>query len=335
VTGSTNQKSAVVPSPSDDAHHEHDADVEAHGEVHGTKAIIAALLANLGIAIAKFVGFLLTGSSSLLAESGHSLADTTNQGLLLLGGKQAKKAESQLHQFGYGMTRYFWSFVVALILFTLGSLFAFYEGIKKLGEEEHELTKPLVGIGILLVAIALEAYSFRTAIKESIPLKGKQTWWRFIRTAKVPELPVLLLEDSGALIGLVIALFANVMVWITGNSIWDAYGTIAIAVLLAVIAVVLIVEMKSLLLGESASPESFAAISKSIQSNKYVRRLIHVRTMHIGPEEVLVATKVQLDPSLDFAGVASAIDTIEDGIRTVEPHARVIYIEPAIFDPQR
>ncbi len=304
----------------------------SHG--HGTKAIIAAGAANLGIAVAKFIGFLLTGSASLLAEAGHSVADTTNQGLLLLGGKQAKKAETDTHQFGYGMTRYFWSFVVALILFSLGSLFAFYEGFKKLGHPE-ELDSPLIAIGILGIAVFLEALSFRTAIKESRPLKGSQTWWRFIRTAKIPELPVLLLEDTGALVGLAIALSATVLTWTTGNPIWDAYGTIGIAALLAVIAVILIVEMKSLLLGESASPESYARISDAIGCHTQVRRLIHVRTMHLGPEDLLVATKIELDGELDFSGVALAIDSIEDDIRAVEPNARVIYIEPAIFDPTR
>jgi cation diffusion facilitator family transporter len=339
VNGSPNISSSLK-TPAELAHAvaDNSPDGDGHGSAgghgHGTKAIIAALVANLGIAIAKFIGFLLTGSASLLAEAGHSVADTTNQALLLLGGKQAKKAETDTHQFGYGMTRYFWSFVVALILFSLGSLFAFYEGFKKLAHPE-ELESPMIAIGILGVAIFLESLSFRTAIKESRPLKGSQTWWRFIRTAKVPELPVLLLEDAGALIGLILALSATLLTWATDNPVWDAYGTIGIAALLAVIAVILIVEMKSLLLGESASPESYARISDTIRANASVRRLIHIRTMHIGPEDLLVATKVELDREMDFQGVALAIDSIEDQIRAVEPSARVIYIEPAIYDPTR
>ena len=295
-----------------------------HGGGHGTKAILAALFANLGIAIAKFVGFLLTGSASLLAEAGHSVADTTNQGLLLLGGRQAKKPQDESHPFGYGMTRYFWSFVVALILFSLGSLFAIYEGIKKL-QHPHELDKPIIAVGILAVAVALEAFSFRTAIVVSRPLKGTQSWWSFIRTSKVPELPVLLLEDSGALVGLMLALGGVGMALITDDSVWDAYATLAIGVLLAVIAVILIIEMRSLLLGEAASPAAVARLRGSIESSPSVRRLIHVRTMHVGPEELLVAAKIEFDASLDFAGVSNAIDETEARIRSLEPNATHIY----------
>lgn len=304
------------------------------GGGHGTKAILAALIANLGIAVAKFAGFLITGSSSLLAEAGHSLADTTNQGLLLLGGKQAKKDEDEAHEFGYGSARYFWSFVVALILFSLGSLFAIYEGISKL-QHPHEVEKPWVAIGILGLAIALEAYSFRTAIKESIPLKGKQSWFSFIRTAKVPELPVLLLEDSGALMGLVIALGAIGLTLTTGNADFDAYGTLLIGVLLGVIAIILIIEMKSFLIGESASPQAKKAIRTAICSHPNVSRFIHARTVHLGPEDLLVTTKVEMDSALSFSEVARTIDEIEARIRSAVPDARLIYVEPAEFDPTR
>jgi cation diffusion facilitator family transporter len=303
-------------------------------EPHGTKAILAALVANLGIAVAKFIGFLITRSSSLLAESVHSLADTTNQGLLLLGGRQAKKSETERHQFGYGMARYFWSFVVALVLFSLGSLFALYEGIEKL-THPHKVESPGVAIAILAIAVVLEGYSFRTAMAESRPLKGTQSWWSFIRTAKVPELPVLLLEDSGALVGLAIALVSVVLTQITGNADFDAYGTLAISVLLGAIAIILIVEMRSLLLGEAASPATTRTIQAAITGAPSVKRFIHARTMHLGPEELLIATKVELDPSLDFRGVADAIDGIEDRIRAAVPEARVIYVEPAIHDPNR
>ena len=313
---------------------ERPANTHTSGSGHGTKAIVAALFANLGIAIAKFVGFLLTGSASLLAEAGHSVADTTNQGLLLLGGRQAKKPQDESHPFGYGMTRYFWSFVVALILFSLGSLFAIYEGIKKL-QHPHEVEKPIIAVGILVVAVVLEAFSFRTAIIESRPLKGNQSWWSFIRTAKVPELPVLLLEDSGALVGLLLALGGVGMVLLTDDPVWDAYATLAIGALLAVIAVILIIEMRSLLLGEAASPEATARLRGAIESSPSVRRLIHVRTMHVGPEELLVAAKIEFDASLDFAGVSNAINETEARIRSLEPNATLIYIEPAIHDPMR
>ncbi len=308
--------------------------VSSGGPGHGGKAIVAALVANLGIAIAKFIGFLITGSASLLAEAGHSVADTTNQGLLLLGGRQAKKEESDTHQFGYGMNRYFWSFIVALILFSFGSVFALYEGIKKLGNT-HELESPAVAVGILSVAILLESYSFKTAINESRPLKGNKTWWQFIRQAKVPELPVLLLEDSGALVGLVLALAGTGLTLITDDAKWDAYATVGIGLLLAVIAAILIVKMRSLLLGEAADPERAFAIERAISSHAQVKYFIHARTMHVGPEDVLVVTKVEFASDLDFVGVANAIDSIEASIRQVEPSARRIYIEPAIYDPNR
>src|ERR687893_782189 len=225
----------------------------------GTRAIIAALLANAGIALAKFVGWLVTGSSSMLAEAVHSVADTSNQGLLLLGGKRAQRGATDEHPFGYGRDRYFYSFVVALLLFTLGSVFALYEGIHKL--ESHEsLTSPIVAVVILVVAIGLETYSFRTAIVESRPLKGTGTWWQFIRQSKVPELPVVLLEDLGALVGLVLALLGVGLAVITGDPIFDALGTIAIGILLGVIAIILIIEMKSLLIGEGVTPPVLSRI---------------------------------------------------------------------------
>ena len=312
-----------------------DAGETAHRpEPHGTKAILAALVANLGIAIAKFIGFLLTRSSSMLAESVHSLADTTNQGLLLLGGKQARKAETERHQFGFGMARYFWSFVVALVLFSLGSLFALYEGLEKLAHP-HELESPAIAIVILVIAIVLEGFSFRTAIAESKPLKGQQGWWSFIRNAKVPELPVLLLEDSGALLGLVIALAGVVLTMITGNADFDAYSTLAISVLLGAIAIILIIEMRSLLLGEAGSPTTIATIESTIAGSPAVKRFIHARTMHIGPDELLIATKVEFDERLNFLDVANAINDIEDRLRSAVPVAGVIYVEPAIHDPGR
>lgn len=310
------------------------ADGPAHGHGHGTRAILAALIANLGIAIAKFVGFLITGSASMLAEAGHSVADTTNQGLLLLGGRQAKKPEDEEHQFGYGMARYFWSFVVALILFSLGSLFAIYEGIEKL-QNPHEVEKPAVAILILSVAIVLEGYSFRTALAESRPLKGSQSWWSFIRTSKVPELPVLLLEDSGALVGLVIALSGVGLTLVTGEVAFDAIGTLLIGALLGVIAAILIVEMRSLLLGEGVARDDRARVRSAVEGHAQVSRFIHARTMHLGPDDVLVATKVELSAELSFERVAAVIDEIEARIRTVLPSARVIYVEPAVFDSER
>ncbi|WP_433275712.1 cation diffusion facilitator family transporter [Pseudonocardia xinjiangensis] len=292
----------------------------------GTRAIVAALLANAGIAIAKFVGFAITGSSSMLAEAVHSVADTSNQGLLLLGGRTARRAATPEHPFGYGRDRYFYSFVVALLLFTLGSVFALYEGIHKL--ESHEaLTSPLVAVVILVVAIVLESFSFRTAIHESRPLKGSGTWWQFIRQSKVPELPVVLLEDLGALVGLVLALFGVGLTVLTGNSVFDALGTICIGVLLGIIAIILIIEMKSLLVGEGATPPVLAKIIDALQEGD-VERVIHIKTQYLGPEELLVAAKIALPPGLSVEDVARGINEAEGRVRAAVPDARVIYLEP-------
>jgi cation diffusion facilitator family transporter len=292
----------------------------------GTRAIVAALLANAGIAIAKFIGWLITGSSSMLAEAVHSVADTSNQGLLLLGGRTARRAATPEHPFGYGRDRYFYSFVVALLLFTLGSVFALYEGIHKL--ESHEsLTSPIVAVVILVVAIGLETYSFRTAIVESRPLKGSGTWWQFIRQAKVPELPVVLLEDLGALVGLVLALFGVGLTVLTGDPVWDAIGTICIGVLLGIIAIILIIEMKSLLIGEGAAPPVLTDIVSALESGE-VHRVIHIKTQYIGPEEMLVAAKIALAPGLPLEAVAAAIDAAEARVRERVADARIIYLEP-------
>jgi cation diffusion facilitator family transporter len=293
----------------------------------GTKAIIAALLANAGIALAKFVGYLVTGSSSMLAEAVHSVADTSNQGLLLLGGKRARRAATAEHPFGYGRDRYFYSFVVALLLFSLGSVFAMYEGIHKL-ESEEPLTSPLVAVIILVLAIGLEGFSFRTAITESRPLKGRLTWWGFIRQSKSPELPVVLLEDFGALIGLVLALLGVGLSVLTGNPVFDALGTIAIGVLLGVIAIILIVEMKSLLIGEGAAQPVLRRIVGAIEEGDLVQRVIHIRTQYLGPEELLVAAKIALQPCTTIEDVARGIDAAEQRVRSAVPEARLIYLEP-------
>jgi len=291
-----------------------------------TRAIVAALLANAGIAVAKFVGYLITGSSSMLAESVHSVADTSNQGLLLFGQRQAKKEADTLHPFGYGRSRYFYSFVVALVLFSLGSVFALYEGIEKLAHP-GELTSPLVAIIILFVAIGLEGFSFRTAIHESRELKGRLSWWQFIRQSTTPELPVVLLEDFGALIGLVLALLGVGLTLLTGEGVFDALGTIGIGLLLGVIAIVLIIEMKSLLIGEGARPPVLAAIVDGLKGGA-VQDVIHLRTQYLGPEELLIAAKIALRSGLPVEDVAREIDEAEARVRAAVPAARMIYLEP-------
>lgn len=297
-----------------------------------TRAIIAALIANLGIAIAKFAGFLFTGSSSMLAESIHSVADTGNQVLLLVGGRRAARVATRQHPFGFGRERFFWAFVVSIVLFTLGSAFALFEGVEKL-LHPHELESPGWAIGILVVALGLESWSFRTAVHESRPLKGTSSWLRFIRRSKQPELPVVLLEDSGALIGLVIALGAIGMTVWTGNGRWDGAGTTAIGLLLGIIAIVLAVEMKSLLIGESASEEDEAAITAAILAAEPVRVLIDLRTEHIGPESILVAAKIEFDQDLTMRQLADVVDAVEVDIRAAVPNVSRIFLEPDVVRP--
>jgi cation diffusion facilitator family transporter len=292
----------------------------------GAKAIIAALLANAGIALAKFIGYGITGSSSMLAEAVHSVADTSNQALLLLGQRRSRREATAEHPFGYGRNRYFYSFVVALLLFSLGSVFALYEGIHKL--ESHEpLTTPVVAVVILLVAIVLESFSFRTAIHESRPLKGDGTWWQFIRQAKAPELPVVLLEDAGALLGLVLALGGVGLTMLTGDSIWDAIGTMGIGVLLGIIAIILIIETKSLLIGEGSGPQELRKIEDALVGDG-VNRVIHLKTQYLGPDELLVAAKIAVPATLSTGQVARVIDDAEARVRSTVPAARLIYLEP-------
>lgn len=296
----------------------------------GTKAIVAAFFANLGIAIAKFVAFAFTRSSSMLAEAIHSVADTGNQGLLLLGGRLARREADDQFQFGFGRERYFWSFIVALVLFTIGSLFAIYEGIEKI-RHPHEIESPIWAFLVLGTAIVLEAFSFRIAVRESRPLKGTATWWSFIRRSRTPELPVVLLEDLGAMVGLIFA-FVSVAIAVAFDApIWDGIGTLAIGILLGLIAVVLAIEMRSLLLGESATPANLARIRTAIAGSPGVTNIIHLRTQHLGPEELLVGAKVAFEPGLDVQGIAGAINEVERRVREQVPIARPMYIEPDIL----
>ncbi|MBG0820951.1 cation diffusion facilitator family transporter [Planomonospora sp. ID91781] len=296
----------------------------------GTKAIIAALAANLSIAAAKFVAFVFTGSSAMLAEGIHSVADSGNQALLLLGGKRATRARTPEHPFGYGRERYFYAFVVAVVLFTIGALFSLYEGWHKLSHPEA-LRTPQWAFGVLIFAIIAEAFSFRTAIKESNAVRGDQSWWAFIRRSKSPELPVIVLEDLGALLGLIFALFGVTMAVVTGDPIWDGIGTLMIGVLLAVIAVILAVETKSLLIGEGAGPEVENRISAALESTPEVSRVIHMRTLHLGPEEILVAAKIAVENDDTASEIAKGIDEAEKRVRAAVPEARVIYLEPDLY----
>ena len=296
----------------------------------GSKAIVAALTANLGIAATKFVAFLLTRSSSMLAESIHSLADSGNQLLLLVGGRRASREATPEHPFGYGRQRYVYAFIVSIVLFSVGGLFALYEGFHKWQHPE-----PITGrwwwvpLLVLVVAIGLEGYSFRTAIVESNRSRGSRTWVQFVRTAKAPELPVVLLEDAAALLGLVLALFGVGMTLITDDGRWDAVGTALIGALLVAVAAILAVEMNSLLIGEAAGVEEVAAIEAALVGG-IVQRVIHMKTLHLGPEELLVAAKIAVGPQQKAVDVAEAIDAAERRVRAAVPIARQIYLEPDV-----
>jgi len=304
----------------------------------GTRAVVAALMANTGIAILKFLAFLLTHSSSMLAESIHSVADSGNQVLLLLGGRKAKREATPEHPFGYGRERYIYSFIVAIVLFSVGGLFALYEAYHKYHEihagEPNELLEsrwwwvPLVVLG---GAIVMESLSFRTAIVESNRTRGDVSWVNFIKRAKSPELPVILLEDAAALLGLSFALIGVGLSLVTENAYWDVVGTAAIGVLLVGVAVVLALETKSLLLGEAATPEAQESIRRALESTPGIEQVIHMKTLHLGPEELLVAVKAGVARDASAAEVASSIDAAERAIRRAEPTAQVIYIEPDIY----
>ncbi|MCU1529724.1 MAG: cation diffusion facilitator family transporter [Frondihabitans sp.] len=302
---------------------------EAPG-AHGTKAILAALGANLGIALVKLIAWGFSGSASMLAEGVHSIADSANQLLLLLGARQSRRKADEEHPFGYGRERYVYAFVVSIILFSIGGVFSVYEGVGKI-QHPHELEVPWLPLAVLVIAMVLESFSLRTALREARPHRGDQSWLRFIRRAKAPELPVLLLEDTAALTGLGLAFLGVLLTVITGNSLFDALGTLCIGALLILVAIVLGIETKSLLVGEGASAEDTAAIKRAIMAGPEVEQIIHMKTLYLGPEELLVGVKVAVSGKQLLADVASSINAVEKRVRAAVPIARVIYVEPDVW----
>jgi len=296
----------------------------------GTRAIIAAFLANAGIAVTKFIAWFFSGSTSMLAEGVHSVADAGNQLLLILGGRQAKKKADKEHPFGYGRERYVYAFVVSIILFSVGGIFSIYEGVDKI-THPHELENAWLPLLVLSIAIVLESFSLRTAVKESNQVRGKQTWVQFVRRAKAPELPVVLLEDIAALIGLVFAFIAVGLTVITGNPLFDAIGTLMIGTLLIIVAIVLGIETKSLLVGEGANDDDIEKIEQAIVAGPEAERIIHMKTLYLGPDELLVAAKLGFTADQKILEIAAATNVIEQRIRAAVPSARVIYIEPDVY----
>jgi len=301
----------------------------------GTRAVIAALLANSGIAVTKFVAAAISGSASMLAEGVHSVADAGNQVLLLVGGKRAKRAADEEHPFGYGRERYVFAFVVAIILFSVGGMFSLYEGWHKieayLAGHAEELNLPWIPLAVLAVAIVLESFSLRTAVIEANKARGEESLWQFIRRAKQPELPVILLEDIAALVGLVLAFAGVGLSLLTGNVIWDGIGTMSIGVLLVGVAVILGIETQSLLVGEGANRKDVQAIRAAFDRHDKVEAVIHMKTLYLGPDELMVAAKIAVPKSTKATEIAKTINEVEASVRAAVPAARVIYIEPDIY----
>jgi cation diffusion facilitator family transporter len=296
------------------------------------RAVVAALGANLGIAVTKFIAFLFTGSASMLAESVHSVADTGNEVLLLVGHGRSLRPPSDEHPFGFGRERYFYGFVVSVMLFTVGAAFSVYDGIHKIVNPEA-IRAPLVAIVVLALSAVLEGFSLRTGVHEANKVRGNRNWGTFIRRTKAPELPVVLLEDLAALIGLGFAFTGVTLSWLTGNGRWDGAGSLAIGLLLATAAAILAVEMKSLLIGESASPEVQRLVVAALEDGPEVSRVIHMRTVHISPDSILVAAKIGVRATDSAAQIAAGIDAAERRVRAAVPIAETIYLEPDIYRP--
>jgi cation diffusion facilitator family transporter len=296
------------------------------------RAVVAAFAANLGIAVIKFVAFLLTGSASLLAESVHSVADTGNQVLLFVGRGRSIRPASDEHPFGFGRERYFYGFVVSVMLFTVGAAFSVYDGVHKMLNPEA-VRSPAIAFGVLALSAVLEGFSLRTGIREANQVRGNRNWGTFIRRSKAPELPVVLLEDLAALIGLAFAFTGVALAVLTGDGIWDGAGSLAIGLLLGTAAAILAVEMKSLLIGESASPDMQRMIVAALEEEPEVVRVIHMRTVHISPDSVLVAAKIAVRGTDSATQITAGIDAAERRVRAAVPIATTIYLEPDIYRP--
>src|SRR5580692_9757307 len=296
------------------------------------RAVFAALAANLGIAVAKFVAFLLTGSASLLAEAVHSVADTGNEVLLIVGRGRSRRPRSEEHPFGFGRERYFYGFVVSVMLFTVGGTFSVYDGLHKIFVNPEPVRSPVIAFVVLGLSAVLESFSLRTGIAEANQVRGDRNWVSFIRRTKAPELPVVLLEDLAALIGLVFAFTGVALSVLTDDGRWDGAGSLAIGILLATAAAILAVETKSLLIGESASADMQRLIVNALEDGPEVPRVIHLRTVHIGPDSLLVAAKIAVRPDDTAGRIVAGIDAAEKRVRAAVPIATTIYLEPDIYD---
>jgi cation diffusion facilitator family transporter len=297
------------------------------GVEHGSpKSVLTALAANLAIAVAKFVAFAFTGSASMLAEGIHSVADTSNQALLLVGRRRSHRRATVVHPFGFGQEAYFSAFLVAIVLFSLGALFSLYEGFNKV-RHPHEVESLGWAIAVLVFAMVSEGWALRTAAHAAKP-ERRGSWWGYVRETRSPENAVVLLEDSAAEIGLTAALLGIGATAITGDARYDAVGTMVIGLVLGFVAIVLAGEMRSLLIGESADSDDLRAIRGVLASFPEVERVVDLRTMHMGPDDILIAARVELDASLDADEAGARIEEITRAIREKVPEAQRVYIEP-------
>ena len=293
------------------------------------RAIVAALAANIGIAITKFMAAAISGSASMLAEAIHSVADSGNQFLLIIGGRRSRRAATASHPFGYGRSRFIYAFMVSIVLFSVGGMFSIFEGFSKLNEP-HELDNAWLPLVVLGVSIVLESFSLRTALREAKKMRGKSSLVKFIRHAKSPELPVVMLEDIAALVGLVFAFAGIMLTVVTHNPIFDAYGTLAIGALLIAVAVILGIETSSLLIGEGASADDVALIRDALEVVVGKGGVIHMKTLYLGPEELMLGAKIAISKDASGADIAETIDAAEESVRSAVPATRVIYLEPDI-----
>lgn len=307
-----------------------------HARPHdGMGAVLAAFLANVGIGISKFVAFILTGSSAMLAEAVHSVADSSNQVLLYLGSRKAKKAPTRDHPFGFGRAHFLYAFMVSIVLFSLGGAFAVFEGVEKIMHPKM-IDAPIVAYVVLIISIILEGSALRTALKEAKTFKPKgQDWWEFLRRTKSVNHIVLALEDSAALIGLSFALLGITLSIVTANPVFDGIATLFIGLLLASVAVILFREVQSLLIGESVNVMSERTMKKIAMSVDNVNQVVDLKTLYTGPSEIFIAMKITVDEDEDVRTVSRAIDEIEAKLRHTFPIARLIYIEPDFYKSKK
>jgi cation diffusion facilitator family transporter len=304
------------------------------GESDPRKSVLAALLANTAIAIAKFIAALISGSTSMLAESFHSVADTGNQALLLLGLKSSEKPPDEEHPFGHGKARFFWGLLVAVSLFTVGGGFSIWQGVHGLISGEHELPSVTIALIVIAVAIGFEGYAWRTAWQQLDASRRGRGVWAALRNSKDPEVLTVLAEDTAAISGLLVAAVGISLASITGEPAYDAVGSILIGLILLAVAFLLGRENAALLLGEAVDPQVRRRIEDATRSVDGVEDLIELLTMHLGPDEFLVVADVRFRDDLDTEEIARAIDRVEETIREAEPGAARIYVEPEIREAE-